>query len=62
MSRTRRRPAPRTRPPGPGPSGTLPPGRPKRRRHAFGWFSVALRIALVLLLLLWGLILWHRLS
>ncbi|AFD26370.1 hypothetical protein [Deinococcus gobiensis] len=56
-SRTPRRPPPRA------PSARFTAtGRPKRRRHAFGWFSVALRIGLVLLLLLWGLILWHRLG
>ncbi|WP_082505532.1 hypothetical protein [Deinococcus sp. Leaf326] len=67
MSRTRRRPAPghaASRPPVPRSAAARAPvtGRAKRRRHAFGWFSVALRIALVLLLLLWGLVLWHRLG
>ncbi|WP_019588411.1 hypothetical protein [Deinococcus apachensis] len=38
------------------------PRRKKRQRFALGWVSVFLRIALLVLLVLWGLILWQWLG
>ncbi|EYB67423.1 hypothetical protein DEIPH_ctg041orf0022 [Deinococcus phoenicis] len=34
----------------------------KRQRFAFGWFSIVLRVLLLVLLVLWGLILWQMLG
>ncbi|WP_281416354.1 hypothetical protein [Deinococcus aestuarii] len=36
--------------------------RRRRQRFAFGWFSVFLRVTLLVLVVLWGLMLWQWLG
>lgn len=37
-------------------------GRRKRERYAYGWVSIGLRVALLVLLTLWGLVIWEWLA